>query len=580
MAVTTLDFPTIEVKNQGILPRAALYIGRNGYIPRWSGLSSLIESKIYDDGTTLRFETLSGTSPSSNYLTVDTSGNVIPTSIPSISTGNLTSTDITVSGGTGAVVGAGTSLTLATVNANTGTWGSATQVPQFTVNGKGLITAVSNVTITPAASSITGGQALTKVDDTNVTLTLGGTPSTALLQSTSLTLGWTGQLSVSRGGTGTGTTFTQGSVIFAGALGVYSQNNSHFFWDNTNNRLGIGTNTSLGAKLHISNNSGTATNKLFRADGSSSNMFYIQENGYTELSTRLGIRNNNTTFNAGLTIGNTNNWLGNVGDEGIYINEDDGILQPQLAMGCLVNNATYEPLIAFYRARGTFAAASDTQSGDNIGSITFNTRYLGVRRNIVKYGAVSLGSYDSRFFITTNISGALTETLTVLSSGGVAAVGIANTSPVAKLDVISTTEQFRLRYDSSNYFKTTVASNANTTFDLVASAGTPNFIFSKSINIADTNNLIFSTTTGTKIGTATSQKIGFWNATPIIQPASANQAALTNSTGGSYDATLVDVSTVGIADPAKINDNFTDIYTLLNEIRSALVNSGLIKGSA
>jgi len=44
--------------------------------------------------------------------------------------------------------------------------------------------------------------ALTKTDDTNVTLTLGGTPTTALLQATSLTLGWTGQLAVSRGGTG------------------------------------------------------------------------------------------------------------------------------------------------------------------------------------------------------------------------------------------------------------------------------------------------------------------------------------------------------------------------------------------
>lgn len=40
--------------------------------------------------------------------------------------------------------------------------------------------------------------ALTKIDDTNVTLTLGGSPSTALLASTSLTLGWTGTLADSR----------------------------------------------------------------------------------------------------------------------------------------------------------------------------------------------------------------------------------------------------------------------------------------------------------------------------------------------------------------------------------------------
>jgi len=44
--------------------------------------------------------------------------------------------------------------------------------------------------------------ALTKTDDTNVTLTLGGSPSAALVNDTSLTLGWTGQLGVARGGTG------------------------------------------------------------------------------------------------------------------------------------------------------------------------------------------------------------------------------------------------------------------------------------------------------------------------------------------------------------------------------------------
>jgi hypothetical protein len=81
--------------------------------------------------------------------------------------------------------------------------------------------------------------ALTETDDTNVTMTLGGSPSTALLSAVSMTLGWTGTLAVSRGGTGTGTAFTAGSVIFAGASGVYSQKNASFFWDNTNNRLGL-----------------------------------------------------------------------------------------------------------------------------------------------------------------------------------------------------------------------------------------------------------------------------------------------------------------------------------------------------
>ena len=47
-------------------------------------------------------------------------------------------------------------LTLATVNSNVGAFGSATQAAAVTVNAKGLITAISASTITPAVGSITG----------------------------------------------------------------------------------------------------------------------------------------------------------------------------------------------------------------------------------------------------------------------------------------------------------------------------------------------------------------------------------------------------------------------------------------
>lgn len=64
--------------------------------------------------------------------------------------------------------------------------------------------------------------ALTKTDDTNVTLTLGGTPATALLNATSLTLGWTGTLSGTRGGTGvnngSNTATFAGNLNFAAAF--------------------------------------------------------------------------------------------------------------------------------------------------------------------------------------------------------------------------------------------------------------------------------------------------------------------------------------------------------------------------
>lgn len=41
------------------------------------------------------------------------------------------------------------------------------------------------------------------------------------------------------------TPLTTGSVLFSGASGAVSQNNSQFFWDNTNNRLGLGSTTPI-----------------------------------------------------------------------------------------------------------------------------------------------------------------------------------------------------------------------------------------------------------------------------------------------------------------------------------------------
>ena len=53
-----------------------------------------------------------------------------------------------------------------------------------------------------------------------------------------------------------------------------------------------------------------------------------------------------------------------------------------------------------------------------------------------------------------------------------------------------------------------------------------------SIVLADTKNLILNTSTGSKVGTATSQKLGFWNATPIVQPTTGVAAATFTANSG------------------------------------------------
>lgn len=77
---------------------------------------------------------------------------------------------------------------------------TATTTPalSFSLSNAGANTYFGNATGSPASPSYTSAAALTKVDDTNVTLTLGGSPTTSLLNATSLTLGWTGTLADSR----------------------------------------------------------------------------------------------------------------------------------------------------------------------------------------------------------------------------------------------------------------------------------------------------------------------------------------------------------------------------------------------
>jgi len=82
---------------------------------------------------------------------------------------NATSGTIEIRPVTGALA-----TTVLSMPATTGTLALVSQIP----------------TVTPAA--------LTKTDDTNVTLTLGGTPASSLLQAVSLTLGWTGTLADAR----------------------------------------------------------------------------------------------------------------------------------------------------------------------------------------------------------------------------------------------------------------------------------------------------------------------------------------------------------------------------------------------
>lgn len=80
--------------------------------------------------------------------------------------------------------------------------------------------------------------------------------------------------------------------------------------------------------------------------------------------------------------------------------------------------------------------------------------------------------------------------------------------------------------------------------------------------LADAQNIVVGTTTGTDIGTGATQKIGFYGVTPVVQPSALTQtystadgtlgnltaAALTDSSGGT-SGTLTIAAIAGAVDP-------------------------------
>lgn len=183
--------------------------------------------------------------------------------------------------------------------------------------------------------------ALTKTDDTNVTLTLGGTPTTALLQATSLTLGWSGQLAITRGGTGLGTLGTANQLIRvnAGATAL------EYFTPT----YGSGTVTSIATAGLISGGTITSTGTI--TTSVSTNKLIGRATAGTgvmeEITLGTGLSFTGTTLNAtggGLVIGTTAITSGTVGRilfEGTgNVLQENAILNLDTTSGLIIGGTT------------------------------------------------------------------------------------------------------------------------------------------------------------------------------------------------------------------------------------------------
>jgi len=101
-------------------------------------------------------------------------------------------------------------------------------------------------------------------------------------------------ISITAGGLSTNsltdTALTLGSVLFSGAGGLVSQDNPTFFWDDTNNRLGINTNTP-GNSLDVHS---TGTNPILALNNSAGNQSAISFLNTNVAKWRIGNTSTNT----------------------------------------------------------------------------------------------------------------------------------------------------------------------------------------------------------------------------------------------------------------------------------------------
>jgi len=142
---------------------------------------------------------------------------------------------------------------------------------------------------------------------------------------------------------------------------------------------------------------------------------------------------------------------------------------------------------------------------DNTGA-TFNTSSNALTGNQAIAGTVTITS-TSAVALTAGRQGATNPVLKIDASTSSVATGIqikgaAAAGGVAVLVITSGTNE-----------SLTIDAAGSGTISLNAVSGTGNVILGDAINVQS------GTTTGSKIGTTTLQKLAFWNATPIVQPA-------------------------------------------------------------
>lgn len=337
-------------------------------------------------------------------------------------------------------------LTLATVNSNVGTFGSATTSLTETVDAKGRITAVSSQTVTPAVGSITGlgtgvstalginigsaGALITfngaagtpsSLTGTNITGTASGLTAGNVTTNANLTgpIASVGNATSITSQTGTGTTFmmsaspsytgtaTYGTLGYSDtdiAISFQKSVNSYFqtIWQNTN------AGATASTDLVISSDNGTATTNYVNlgrnGSGFSNGAGSLNQPGYGYLT------NTSSDMVIGTTTNNALRFVVNGGTtDALIINANSGITGNAVWTASANNQIGYQfNHTATSRATsGDAITATQMANTFNVMSTLINPVGLDLSVTYVQTGGVS-----STVASTTTVTGMTATTYT------------------------------------------------------------------------------------------------------------------------------------------------------------------------